>query len=126
MGLGSAMVKTFAASQVRYIRKRFITFLEECGAALVGTTFGFLKQSETFNKWMFGDVDEDGNRMGGVISKEFQDKFKENKGMIGKAAGVGVLSSISIRTCCRNITRYRNNYDYKNEAFQEFLYGKDL
>ena len=124
MGLGSAMVKTFAASQLGILGSVLLPG-GPIGAALVGTTFGFLKQSETFNKWMFGDVDEDGNRMGGVISKEFQDKFKENKGMLGKAAGVGVLSSIVLGPVAGSLLGIGTAMTTKNEAFQEFLYGKD-
>lgn len=124
MGLGSAMVKTFAASQLGILGSLLLPG-GPIGAALVGTTFGFLKQSETFNKWMFGDVDEDGNRMGGVISKEFQDKFKENKGMLGKAAGVGVLSSIVLGPVAGSLLGIGTAMTTKNEAFQEFLYGKD-
>lgn len=124
MGLGSAMVKTFAASQLGILGSVLLPG-GPIGAALVGTTFGFLKQSETFNKWMFGDVDEDGNRMGGIISKEFQDKFKENKGMIGKAAGVGVLSSLVLGPVAGTLLGIGTSMATKNEAFQEFLYGKD-
>ena len=124
MGLGSAMVKTFAASQLGILGSVLLPG-GPIGAALIGTTFGFLKQSETFNKWMFGDVDEDGNRMGGVISKEFQDKFKENKGMLGKAAGVGVLSSIVLGPVAGSLLGIGTAMATKNEAFQEFLYGKD-
>ena len=125
MGLGSAMVKTFAASQLGILGSVLLPG-GPIGAALVGTTFGFLKQSETFNKWMFGDVDEDGNRMGGVISKEFQDKFKENKGMLGKAAGVGVLSSLVLGPVAGSLLGIGTSMAIKNEAFQEFLYGKDF
>ena len=125
MGLGSAMVKTFAASQLGVLGSVLLPG-GPIGAALVGTTFGFLKQSETFNKWMFGDIDEDGNRMGGVISKEFQDKFKENKGMIGKAAGVGVLSSLVLGPVAGSLLGIGTSMAIKNEAFQEFLYGKDF
>ena len=124
MGLGSAMVKTFAASQLGVLGSVLLPG-GPIGAALVGTTFGFLRQSETFNKWMFGDVDEDGNRMGGIISKEFQDKIKENKGLLGKAAGVGVLSSLVLGPVAGSLLGIGTTMVAKNEAFQEFLYGKD-
>ena len=60
---------------------------------LTGTAFSMLKQSETFNRYMFGEKDEDGNRTGGLISKAWQDKYQEYKGVIGKGAGVGLLAS---------------------------------
>ena len=124
MGLGGAMVKTFAASQLGILGSVLLPG-GPIGAALVGTAFGFLKQSETFNKWMFGDLDEDGNRMGGVISKEWQDKFGENKGLIGKAAGVGLLSSLVMGPVAGSLLGIGTAMATKNEAFQEFLYGKD-
>lgn len=124
MGLGGAMVKTFAASQLGILGSVLLPG-GPIGAALVGTTFGFLKQSETFNKWMFGDIDEDGKRMGGVISKEWQEKFGENKGLIGKAAGVGVLSSLIMGPVAGSLLGIGTAMASKNEAFQEFLYGKD-
>ena len=59
---------------------------------LTATTFSFLRQSETFNKWLFGEKDQEGKRMGGFIPKSIQDMVSQHaKGIkIGGAVGAGV------------------------------------
>ena len=71
------------------------------GGAILGTTLGFLTQSDKFKDWLFGET-VDGERTGGVINKEMQNFFKEHKtGLIGGATlgavksvvGMGILPS---------------------------------
>ena len=59
---------------------------------LTATTYSFLRQSETFNKWLFGEKDQEGKRMGGFIPKSIQDMVNQHsKGLkIGGAVGAGV------------------------------------
>ena len=59
---------------------------------LTATTYSFLRQSETFNKWLFGEKDQEGKRMGGFIPKSLQDMVNQHsKGIkIGGAVGAGV------------------------------------
>ena len=63
----------------------------------VGAIGGFLSRSEKFQKWMFGEVDEEGNEISkGIISQQTQKFFKDNKdhliGSTAIGAGVGMLT----------------------------------
>ena len=64
------------------------------GGAIVGTTVGFLSQSDRFKDWLFGPKDINNNHIGGFINKKTQEFFKKNKvGIIG-GASLGALKSI--------------------------------
>lgn len=63
----------------------------------IGAIGGFLSRSEKFQKWMFGEVDEEGNEISkGIISQQTQKFFKDNKdhliGSTAVGAGVGMLT----------------------------------
>lgn len=65
------------------------------GAAILGTSLGFLSQSEKFKGWLFGEKDADGSRVGGIISRSAMDFLKKNRvGIIGGAT-LGVVKSIT-------------------------------
>ena len=125
-GYGGAVIKTMFASNLGLLGN-FLLPGGPIGAMLTGTTIGFLKQSETFNRYMFGEQDEDGNRTGGLISKAWQDKYQEYKGVIGKGAGLGILASLFLPggPVAGAILGIGTGIASRNEAFQEFLYGKD-
>ena len=125
-GLAGGMVKTVFASNLGLLGN-FLMPGGPIASVLMGTTFGFLKQSETFNRYMFGEKDENGERVGGLISKAWQDKYQEYKGVIGKGAGIGILGSLFLPggPVAGAIMGIAGGIASKNEAFQEFLYGKD-
>ena len=127
MGLGTAAVKTALASQMGLLGSILLPG-GPLGAALIGTTVGFLKQSETFNKWLFGEKNEDGRRMGGFLPKSLVDSIEENGGAIKKGAGVGLLASFFLPggPILGAITGIGAGMMSKSDAFQEFLYGKDF
>ena len=126
-GLGSAMIKTALASKLGILGSVLLPG-GPIGAALVGTSVSLLSQSETFKKWAFGDLGEDGSRSGGVISKELQDKFKDNKKSLAKGAGIGFISSFFLPggPITGALLGMGGSIVAKNDAFQEFLYGKDF
>jgi len=64
------------------------------GGAIVGTTVGFLSQSDRFKDWLFGSKDINNNRIGGFINKKTQEFFKKNKVGIVGGASLGALKSI--------------------------------
>ncbi|MGL5753258.1 MAG: hypothetical protein ACRCXT_22130, partial [Paraclostridium sp.] len=68
MGIG-ALASTIMSS----------TFLGGFGmtAPIVGAGLGMLASSETVKNHLFGGLDKDGNREGGMISKEMQDTMKK-------------------------------------------------
>lgn len=65
------------------------------GGAIVGAAGGLLLKNEKFQKLMFGDMDENGQRQGGIISKSLQDKFKGMLPVIIGGGAVGALKSLA-------------------------------
>ena len=65
------------------------------GGAVIGFAGGFLKRSEKFQNFLFGEKDEEtGERLGGFISRETQEFVKKNKNLIAGGATVGLASSV--------------------------------
>lgn len=67
------------------------------GGAVIGTAIGIASKSSTFQNYLFGETDEDGNRTGGLITKDFQGALKTHKvgiavgGLAGLASTYGLL-----------------------------------
>ena len=127
IGLGSGLVKSAFASHLGLLGN-FLLPGGPLGAVLTGTTFSLLKQSETFNRIMFGEQGEDGTRVGGLISRDWQEKYQEYKGVIAKGAGIGILGSLFLPggPVAGAILGVGAGIASKNEAFLELLYGKDF
>ena len=66
------------------------------GGAILGAGIAFATQSETLKSKLFGPTDENGERTGGLITKDFQDFFKEHKGGLAAGGIAGLASSIGI------------------------------
>ena len=65
--------------------------------AILGSATGFLSKSEKFQEIIFGKKDEEGNRLGGIISKKVQDFVKEHKSrLIGGASVGGITGALGI------------------------------
>lgn len=108
------------------------------GGALIGGTMGIVSKSEKFQDWLFGKQDpETHERIGGFISKKFQNTLKENKtAIIGGAAlgfaknaifgGSGLLGSLVGGPIAGAIIGGTIGMVRKSEAFQEFLYGSEV
>ena len=101
-------------------------------AMLASTTYSFLRQSETFNKWLFGEKDQEGNRMGGFIPKSVQDMVKDHsKGIkIGGAvgAGVGLLPFFFLPggPITGSLLGAGMGIVSSTDKFQEWLFGEDF
>lgn len=67
------------------------------GGLMAGSAIGFAKENEGFQEWLFGKKDKDGERDGGLISKEFRDKVKKAapRMLIG-AAGAALLGPFGL------------------------------
>ena len=126
-GLKSAVVKSAVASQMGALGSLILPG-GPIGAALIGVTTSFLKQSETFNRWMFGEMDEDGNRTGGVIPQSLINLYNEYGKTIKRGAGAGILASFFLPggPVLGAITGIGAGLATKSEAFQRFLYGEDF
>ena len=70
-------------------------FLGPMSGAVIGTAVGFLSQSEKFKNMLFGEKDDNGERIGGFISKSTQNFFKEHKGAIIGGTALGMLKGIT-------------------------------
>lgn len=64
------------------------------GGAIVGGGLTLLSQTEAFKSLMFGKKGKDGERSGGLISKELKEKFKKAAPIAVGGAVVGALKSI--------------------------------
>lgn len=64
--------------------------------AMMGGAFGILKKSEGFQKLVFGELDENNERTGGIISKQFAEDFKKKMPGMGIGAGIGALLSTGV------------------------------
>ena len=104
------------------------------GAVIAGTGASLLMESEKFKTWLFGEKDPDNldRRLGGVIPKNVQDFYEENKsifkigGLVG--AGFGLLPSFFLPggPLTGAIMGIASGFITKSDAFQEFLYGADF
>ena len=65
------------------------------GSMILGLGAGFALESEGFKKWLFGEKDEQGKRMGGKISRKTLDWFDKNKKALLGGAAVGLWSGIT-------------------------------
>lgn len=105
------------------------------GGAALGATAGFLSKNEKFQKWLFGEKDEDGNRLGGIISKKTQDYFKKNKDVItgggaigaitGTITGGGLLGTIVGGPIAGALMGVAGGMISKSKMFNRFLYGDE-
>lgn len=64
------------------------------GGAIVGGGLTLLSQTEAFRSLMFGPKGKDGERSGGLISKELKEKFKKAAPIAVGGAVAGALKSI--------------------------------
>ena len=60
----------------------------------IGAITGFLSKSERFQKFLFGGEDEDGNELKGLISKQTQKFFKDNKDHLIGSTAVGAVGGM--------------------------------
>lgn len=105
------------------------------GGALLGAGIGIASKSTGLQKFLFGEeiTDEQGNvsRAGGLITKDFQDFFKNNKIGIGVGAGAGLAASFGLLPSFfvpggpigGALIGGAISLATKSDAFQNLLYG---
>nr|DAJ68057.1 MAG TPA: Beta- N-acetylglucosaminidase [Caudoviricetes sp.] len=106
------------------------------GGAIIGTTVGFLSQSDSFMNAVFGKKDENGERMGGFVSKKTQDFFKKHKtALIGGAAigtlkglflpqmGLGILPGLLGGPISGAVLALGTSLLTKSEGFKKLMFG---
>lgn len=105
------------------------------GGALLGAGIGIISKSTGLQDFLFGKevTDADGNvsRTGGLITKDFQDFFKQNKVGIGVGAGAGLAASFGLLPSFfvpggpigGALIGGAISLATKSDAFQNLLYG---
>lgn len=77
-------------------------FAGPVGGALLGVGLSLVKRSETFQKVLFGEEDEDGKRIGGLLNKEngkLSKAFSKSGGFIKgglKGLGIGAVTGLAL------------------------------
>lgn len=99
----------------------------------IGAITGFLSRSKKFQQFLFGGEDEDGNEVKGLISKQTQQFFKDNKDhLIGSSAvgavggmltGGGLLGTLVGGPIGGAIMGLAGGIITKSDVFQKFWLG---
>ena len=105
------------------------------GGAILGAAGGFLSRNEKFQNWLFGEKDENGERVGGVISKKIQDFAKEHKkGLVGGGAiglvtgtitGGGLLGTLVGGPIAGSLLGMAGYLASQSKTIKTFLYGDE-
>ena len=106
------------------------------GGAILGSAVGFASKSEKFQKFVFGETDDEGNTLHeGLISKKVQEYVKGNKkeligsGVIGAATGAitgaGLLGTIVGGPVAGALLGVGTSVLKKSHMFNEFLFGDE-
>ena len=106
------------------------------GGALLGLAGGIASRSDKFKDWLFGPEDQDGKRVGGVISEKTQDFIKDNgKYLAGGAAlglakgvlfpGSGLLVNLVGGPLAGAVTGLGTSIILRSRMFQNFLFGNE-
>ena len=102
--------------------------------AAIGSATGFMMKSDTFQKWLFGDdIDPDHpdkGKTGGLISKEIQDYFRNNKTELAKNTGVGAVAGGALGMLVGGpltgaMLGAATGIISKTGVFQRFLFGDE-
>ena len=93
------------------------------GGLVAGSAIGFAKQTDTFQEWLFGKADENGERDGGLLKKEFRDRVKKAapRMAIGAVGGAllgpfGILGNAVLGSALGYVTT--------TDQFKNFVFGK--
>ena len=99
------------------------------GGPLIGAGTSIIQNSETAKKYLFGELEEDGEtRKGGVISKKTQDTFKKYIPDMGKYGVAGIASSLIMpygplagAAIGAGVSFIKNS-----QTMNEMIFGKDI
>lgn len=103
--------------------------------SLMGAALGFASKSEKFQKIVFGEKDEEGNRIGGLVNKKTQDFFKKNKSFLAGGAAIGsVATTLGIKNAgilgnivggpiAGALMGLGSSILLKSKTFNKFLFG---
>lgn len=107
------------------------------GGMLVGTAVGLASQSDSFMNFVFGEKDQDENRVGGLVSASMQKFVKDNKAAVFGGASLGAIKSLIFGNGLLTsmflpggivggaVTGIATGLLYKSKTVQDFLFGKE-
>lgn len=103
------------------------------GGPLVGAAVGagtaLIKKSETVQKMLFGDIDENGDRKGGLISKDLSNNIRKYLPDMAKGGTIGtIISALPLvpgGPIAGLMIGSALGFAKNNEKAQEFLFGFD-
>jgi hypothetical protein len=106
------------------------------GGSILGFAGGILSKSEKFQNWLFGkEIDDEGNRAGGFISKETQEFMKKNSKFLiggtvlgavkGGITGGGILGTLVGGPIAGALMGLGTSIIIKSDTFQKFLFGDE-
>lgn len=94
------------------------------GGLMAGSALGFLKNNDRFQTYLFGEKGPDGERDGGLISKEFRKKVSEAapRMLVGAAGGAllgpfGLLGNVALGSALGFVST--------TDKFHEMIFGSD-
>jgi len=110
-------------------------FLGPFSGAAIGIASSFLFKSDKFKNWLFGEKDDNGERIGGFITKSTQEFFKKHKTAIAGGAAIGAvkgmlgggfLSSFVLGGPITGaLMGVASSLLFKSEKFKTFLFGEE-
>ena len=106
------------------------------GGAILGSAVGFASKSEKFQKFVFGEMDDEGNTLHeGLISQKVQNYVKDNKkeligsagigAVTGAITGAGLLGTLVGGPVAGAILGIGTSVLKKSNMFNEFLFGDE-
>lgn len=103
------------------------------GGAVLGVAGSILSRNDKFQNWLFGEKDDEGNRLGGFISKKTQDWAKEHKNSLiggasfgaisGTITGGGILGTLVGGPIAGALMGMATTTLFKSQAFHDFVFG---
>lgn len=102
-------------------------FLGPIAGAAIGASVAFVAKSETAQKVLFGDIDEEGNRKGGVFNKKWSNFLTKNVPQMGKGAALGGAAGLLFGSPVLGaVLGSAAGYVASSEQAKEWLFGKEL
>ena len=93
--------------------------------ALAGSAIGFVQSSETAKNFLFGEIDENGERSGGVLGKEFAKFAKDNLPKTAAGAAIGGVGGLFLGSPVMGaVIGSTIGYVSSSEDAQKFLFGE--
>lgn len=94
--------------------------------AILGSSIGFVKSSDKAKNILFGELDENGERKGGIISKKLQDLIKSKIPAMGIGGAIGLLSGGPFGILGNVLVGSALGFAADSEKFKDWLFGEKV